>query len=169
MYKKIKKNVLFCWWIDRKRKERGRPCATADMLFVKLFLIGLCKIEYIIQDDWGGKYQALRILLLVFQTAWWDGIGCHGKKSDTQTSLVPMFANHWQQTTKNPAGTGLLLGLFGNARHCFLNSWCPRSDSNRHALRRGILNPLRLPISPPGQVSCSCCCEETNNTQPAFF
>ncbi|SOY49252.1 exported hypothetical protein [Cupriavidus taiwanensis] len=30
--------------------------------------------------------------------------------------------------------------------------WCPGSDSNRHALRRGILSPLRLPVSPPGQV-----------------
>ena len=29
--------------------------------------------------------------------------------------------------------------------------WCPGSDSNRHALRRGILSPLRLPISSPGQ------------------
>ncbi len=29
--------------------------------------------------------------------------------------------------------------------------WCPESDSNRHALRRGILNPLRLPISPSGR------------------
>ena len=33
------------------------------------------------------------------------------------------------------------------------NSWCPGPDSNRHALRRGILSPLRLPVSPPGQVS----------------
>ena len=29
-------------------------------------------------------------------------------------------------------------------------SWCPGPESNRHALRRGILSPLRLPISPPG-------------------
>ncbi len=29
--------------------------------------------------------------------------------------------------------------------------WCPGPDSNRHALRRGILSPLSLPISPPGQ------------------
>ena len=28
--------------------------------------------------------------------------------------------------------------------------WCPGPESNRHALRRGILSPLRLPISPPG-------------------
>jgi hypothetical protein len=32
-----------------------------------------------------------------------------------------------------------------------LHSWCPGPESNRHALRRGILSPLRLPISPPGQ------------------
>ncbi len=30
--------------------------------------------------------------------------------------------------------------------------WCPGPESNRHALRRGILSPLRLPISPPGQA-----------------
>src|SRR5690606_316908 len=30
--------------------------------------------------------------------------------------------------------------------------WCPRPESNRHALRRGILSPLRLPIPPLGQV-----------------
>ena len=28
--------------------------------------------------------------------------------------------------------------------------WCPRSDSNRHALRRRILNPLRLPFRHSG-------------------
>jgi hypothetical protein len=30
------------------------------------------------------------------------------------------------------------------------NRWCPGPESNRHASRRGILSPLRLPISPPG-------------------
>ena len=30
--------------------------------------------------------------------------------------------------------------------------WCPGSDSNRHGFTRRILNPLRLPISPPGQA-----------------
>ena len=30
--------------------------------------------------------------------------------------------------------------------------WCPGPESNRHALRRGILSPLRLPISPPGHA-----------------
>jgi S-sulfo-L-cysteine synthase (O-acetyl-L-serine-dependent) len=29
-------------------------------------------------------------------------------------------------------------------------NWCPGPESNRHAFRRGILSPLRLPISPPG-------------------
>ncbi len=29
--------------------------------------------------------------------------------------------------------------------------WCPGRDSNPHASRRGILSPLRLPISPPGR------------------
>ena len=28
--------------------------------------------------------------------------------------------------------------------------WCPRRDSNSHALRRGILNPLRLPFRHSG-------------------
>ena len=36
--------------------------------------------------------------------------------------------------------------------HC-QESWCPRSDSNRHALRRRILNPLRLPFRHSGQLS----------------
>ena len=31
------------------------------------------------------------------------------------------------------------------------SQWCPRPDLNRHGvLVRGILNPVRLPISPPG-------------------
>ena len=30
-------------------------------------------------------------------------------------------------------------------------NWCPGRDSNPHASRRGILSPLRLPISPPGR------------------
>ena len=30
--------------------------------------------------------------------------------------------------------------------------WCPGPDSNRHGISRGILSPLRLPISPPGQI-----------------
>jgi len=29
----------------------------------------------------------------------------------------------------------------------FLESWCPGPDSNRHALRRGILRPQRLKIA----------------------
>ena len=29
--------------------------------------------------------------------------------------------------------------------------WYPEPDLNRHAFRRGILNPLCLPIPPPGQ------------------
>ena len=32
--------------------------------------------------------------------------------------------------------------------------WCPGPESNRHALRLGILSPLRLPISPPWRVIC---------------
>ena len=33
-----------------------------------------------------------------------------------------------------------------------LNKWCPGPDLNRHVhYERGILNPLCLPISPPGQ------------------
>src|SRR5690606_37484393 len=29
--------------------------------------------------------------------------------------------------------------------------WCPRPDSNRYALRRGILSPLCLPVPPLGR------------------
>ncbi len=32
-----------------------------------------------------------------------------------------------------------------------ISDWYPRPDSNRQTLRRGILNPLRLPIPPLGQ------------------
>ncbi len=39
--------------------------------------------------------------------------------------------------------------VLGTVRPCM---WCPGPESNRHALRRGILSPLRLPISPPGQA-----------------
>jgi hypothetical protein len=31
-----------------------------------------------------------------------------------------------------------------------ISLWCPGPESNRHASRRGILSPLRLPVSPPG-------------------
>lgn len=51
------------------------------------------------------------------------------KQSDTKP-------HHWSKLyfTENPVET----------------RWYPRPDSNRHASRRGILSPLRLPISPPG-------------------
>lgn len=35
------------------------------------------------------------------------------------------------------------------------NRWCPRLDSNQHALRRCDLNTVRLPISPLGQRGCA--------------
>ena len=38
----------------------------------------------------------------------------------------------------------------GKTLTAVMNRWCPGPESNRHALRRGILSPLRLPISPPG-------------------
>ena len=33
--------------------------------------------------------------------------------------------------------------------------WCPGPESNRYGLRRGILSPLCLPISPPGHANCA--------------
>ena len=44
------------------------------------------------------------------------------------------------------------LAIFGfSGRLLTLKStWCPEPDSNWHALRRRILNPLRLPIPPSG-------------------
>src|ERR1700722_837756 len=36
-----------------------------------------------------------------------------------------------------------------------IESWCPREDSNLHALRRMDLNHVRLPIPPPGQGACT--------------
>ena len=41
------------------------------------------------------------------------------------------------------------------ARADLKRGWCPRSDSNRQALRRRILNPLRLPIPPLGHLANS--------------
>ena len=43
----------------------------------------------------------------------------------------------------------LLISLYSVCKGEF---WCPRSDSNRHALRRQNLNLVRLPISPPGHI-----------------
>ena len=50
-------------------------------------------------------------------------------------------------------GRNLAAARASNARAKFgwsdlLRKWCGRSDSNRHVLRRRILNPLRLPIPP---------------------
>lgn len=53
---------------------------------------------------------------------------------------------------KKPRKTLILRGFsefIGSRRNSL---WCPGPESNRHALRRGILSPLRLPISPPGQI-----------------
>ena len=33
------------------------------------------------------------------------------------------------------------------------DAWCPGQDSNLHALRRGLLRPLCLPIPPPGRMA----------------
>jgi hypothetical protein len=43
-------------------------------------------------------------------------------------------------------------GFLLNLRYFVCNEWCLGPESNRHALRRRILSPLRLPISPPRQV-----------------
>jgi hypothetical protein len=39
--------------------------------------------------------------------------------------------------------------------------WCPGRDSNPHALRPGILSPVRLPISPPGRRTIIACFDAT--------
>ena len=39
----------------------------------------------------------------------------------------------------------------GNPSGSTACEWYPRPDSNRQAFRRGILNPLRLPIPPLGR------------------
>jgi hypothetical protein len=49
------------------------------------------------------------------------------------------------------------------ARHGFLDyfglycmyDWCREPESNRHALRRGILSPVRLPVPPSRQRKLS--------------
>ena len=40
-------------------------------------------------------------------------------------------------------------GVYKNDEDIF---WCPGPESNRHALLRGILSPVRLPIPPPGHL-----------------
>jgi hypothetical protein len=57
--------------------------------------------------------------------------------------------------TKNPVITRIY-GVFRTSSDCSeLQSWCPREDSNLHALRRMDLNHVRLPIPPPGQGACA--------------
>lgn len=53
---------------------------------------------------------------------------------------------------KKPRKSLTLRGFSEYCGSCRNNFWCPGPDSNRHALRRGILSPLRLPVSPPGLV-----------------
>jgi hypothetical protein len=38
--------------------------------------------------------------------------------------------------------------LTTSSNYYYINTWCLRPESNRYTLRRGILSPLRLPISP---------------------
>jgi hypothetical protein len=54
-----------------------------------------------------------------------------------------------QKTRKALSYSGFM-DFIGILQNCM---WCPGPESNRHALRRGILSPLRLPISPPGQTA----------------
>ena len=72
------------------------------------------------------------------------------RKRPFQPPLSPFDRLFWQffklDADNPPPGhkksrkTKMSCGLF----------WCPRPESNRHALRRRILSPLRLPIPPPG-------------------
>jgi hypothetical protein len=63
-------------------------------------------------------------------------------------SQLVLFGRYWKQKTREAK---LFAGLMVFLGSLYTIKWCPGSDSNRHALQRGILNPLRLPISPPGQ------------------
>ena len=49
------------------------------------------------------------------------------------------------------SGAGSAASSRCRVRGWFSPGWCPRPDSNWHALRRRILSPLRLPISSRGQ------------------
>lgn len=66
-------------------------------------------------------------------------VRCHlaGRRMQRPEATNPAGSKRWRGSRKNRVDTVL---------------WCPGPESNRHALRRGILSPLRLPISPPGQV-----------------
>ncbi len=57
------------------------------------------------------------------------------------------------ETTQNEGHHRIIEKLIKYLRKQFQQLWCPGPDSNRHGgLVRGILSPLRLPISPPGQM-----------------
>lgn len=60
-------------------------------------------------------------------------------------------SNHFHPTDRHHEGRGSRSLAAKNFDR--RESWCPRSDSNRHALRRRILNPLRLPFRHSGPVS----------------
>jgi hypothetical protein len=79
----------------------------------------------------------------------WSTCGITAPKS------TPGLRGEWARKKANPEGLALIrmepAWLLGS------RVWCPGPESNRHALRRGILSPLRLPISPPGRV-----CEESD-------
>lgn len=72
-----------------------------------------------------------------------------GTQKGTQKSRMLLDVAARYRTTKNPqslVASGFLfcLGL------PWKSAWCPRPESNRYSLRRGILSPLCLPISPQG-------------------
>lgn len=93
----------------------------------------------------GRSMQHMPLEALVIQFPGFPGDGAHGR------------------TTKKPAGQFIMQAIHGWKPEYMPEQfpervqklsryklWCPGPESNRHALRRGILSPLRLPISPPG-------------------
>ena len=59
----------------------------------------------------------------------------------------------------------ILLGLPAFFGLLWTAYWCPEPDSNWHALRRGILNPVRLPIPPSGLEWAAIMAEGTGSGQ----
>src|SRR5690606_28069816 len=63
----------------------------------------------------------------------------------------PLYRNcTWLANLENPPAWGNTLNHSKFLNLLRKEEWCPRPESNRHALRRGILSPLRLPIPPLG-------------------
>ena len=71
--------------------------------------------------------------------------------------LTFLIGYYWPNHPKDPwqKYATFLPQLPGRPAPLIFENWCPRSDSNRHASRRRILSPLRLPFHHSGHLAAS--------------